>query len=188
RNSVYFREALRFRTTFRMEKTDFLAIRRSALSALVFCVTIMAVSAGYAAFTSLSIVDTGDALSKNAWNIMVSNLDDLNSKTTAANNGSAKAWVNFDGTSCSPNCMIRASHNVASVVRNNAGDYTVNFTTAMPDANYAVVANSGDATNANFWGPVMYPRDLQTGSVKIWCAFDSGTKYDPSAASVVVFR
>lgn len=122
-----------------MEKTDFLAIRRSALSALVFCVTVLAVSAGYAAFTSLSVVNTGDTLSKSAWNMMVSNLDDLNSRTTTMNNGSAKAWVNFDGTSCSPNCTIRASHNVTSVVRNATGDYTVNFTTAMPDANYAVV-------------------------------------------------
>jgi hypothetical protein len=48
----------------------------------------------------------------------------------------ARAWVNFNGT----NGSIRASGNVSSVVRNSVGIYTINFTTAMPDANYAVAA------------------------------------------------
>jgi hypothetical protein len=47
-----------------------------------------------------------------------------------------RAWVNFDGTT-SPG-TIRASGNVSSVARNGTGDYTVNFTTAMPDVNYSV--------------------------------------------------
>jgi hypothetical protein len=46
-----------------------------------------------------------------------------------------RAWVNFNGTT-SP-ATIRASGNVSSVTRNGAGDYSVNFATAMPDANYA---------------------------------------------------
>jgi hypothetical protein len=46
-----------------------------------------------------------------------------------------RAWVNFNGTT-SPG-TIRASGNVSSVTRNGTGDYTVNFTTAMLDANYA---------------------------------------------------
>jgi hypothetical protein len=45
-----------------------------------------------------------------------------------------RAWVNFDGTTGA----IRASGNVSSVTRNATGVYTLNFTTAMPDANYAV--------------------------------------------------
>ena len=53
---------------------------------------------------------------------------------TTANNG-AKAWVQFDGTSGT----IRASYNVASVTRNSTGDYTINFTSAMANANYAFV-------------------------------------------------
>jgi hypothetical protein len=48
----------------------------------------------------------------------------------------ARAWVNFNGT----NGSIRASGNVSSVVRNSVGIYTINFTTAMPDANYAAAA------------------------------------------------
>jgi hypothetical protein len=51
-------------------------------------------------------------------------------------NGSAKAWVNFNGTGT---VAIRAQHNVSSITDNGTGDYTVNFTNAMPDANYSVV-------------------------------------------------
>jgi multidrug efflux pump subunit AcrA (membrane-fusion protein) len=51
-----------------------------------------------------------------------------------------RAWVNFNGTT-SPG-TIRGSGNVSSVTRNGTGDYTVNFTTAMPDANYVVTTNA----------------------------------------------
>ena len=48
--------------------------------------------------------------------------------------GSAKAWVNFNGTGT---VAIRAAFNVSSITDNSTGDYTANFTTAMVDANYA---------------------------------------------------
>ena len=52
-----------------------------------------------------------------------------------------RAWVNFNGTGT---VAIRASGNVSSITDNGTGDYTVNFTSAMPDANYsAVVTNVG---------------------------------------------
>jgi hypothetical protein len=44
-----------------------------------------------------------------------------------------RAWVNYNGSSPS----IRASGNVSSVTKNGTGDYTINFTTAMTDANYS---------------------------------------------------
>lgn len=47
-----------------------------------------------------------------------------------------RAWVNFNGTGT---VAIRASFNVSSITDNGTGNYTVNFTTAMPDANYSVV-------------------------------------------------
>jgi hypothetical protein len=53
---------------------------------------------------------------------------------------SARAWVNFNGTGT---LSIRESGNVSSITDNGVGDYTVNFATAMPDANYTSVANSG---------------------------------------------
>lgn len=47
-----------------------------------------------------------------------------------------KAWVNFNGTGT---VAIRSSLNVSSITDNNVGDYTINFTTALQDANYNVV-------------------------------------------------
>lgn len=49
-------------------------------------------------------------------------------------NYKCRAWVNFDG---SGTVAIRASGNVSSITDNGTGDYTVNFTVAMPDANYS---------------------------------------------------
>jgi hypothetical protein len=63
----------------------------------------------------------------------------------------ARAWVNFDGTTAGANpapMTIRASGNVSSVTRNAAGDYTVNFTTAMVDDNYAVNITSGGSVGS----------------------------------------
>jgi hypothetical protein len=47
--------------------------------------------------------------------------------------GICKAWVNFNGSGGA----IRDSFNVSSITVNGTGDYTVNFTTAMPNANYS---------------------------------------------------
>lgn len=54
-------------------------------------------------------------------------------------NGIAKAWVQFTGSSAT----INGSFNVSSITRNNTGYYTVNFTSALPNANYAVSAQVG---------------------------------------------
>jgi hypothetical protein len=56
-----------------------------------------------------------------------------------------RAWVNFNGTGT---VAIRASGNVTSITDNGTGDYTVNFTTAMPDANYSAVSTCGDSAAA----------------------------------------
>lgn len=50
-----------------------------------------------------------------------------------------RAWVYFNGTGV---VAIRGSNNVSSVTDNNTGDYTINFTTALPNANYAVISAS----------------------------------------------
>ena len=55
-----------------------------------------------------------------------------------------RAWVNFNGTGT---VAIRASGNVSSITDNGVGQYTVNYTTAMPDANYCWQVNAQDANN-----------------------------------------
>lgn len=62
-------------------------------------------------------------------------------KLSGAQSGSApvfgcRAWCLFDGTLTGTNAPT-AGGNVTSVTRNGTGDYTINFTTAMPDTNYA---------------------------------------------------
>jgi hypothetical protein len=54
-----------------------------------------------------------------------------------------RAWVNFNGTGT---VAIRASFNVSSITDNGNGDYTVNFTNAMPDENYCVNGGWGQST------------------------------------------
>ena len=55
---------------------------------------------------------------------------------SAATAYGCRAWVNFNGTGT---VAIRASGNVSSITDNGTGDYTINFTTAMSDANYSFV-------------------------------------------------
>ncbi len=58
-----------------------------------------------------------------------------------------RAWVNFDGTTNTGGfCTIRGSFNVTSVADNGTGNYTVNFTTAMPDVNYSTVVGCNQQT------------------------------------------
>jgi hypothetical protein len=62
--------------------------------------------------------------------------------------GIAKAWVNYNASAQT----IRGSFNISSVTYNGTGNYTLNFTTAMPDANYAITGTgqTNDAgTSAN---------------------------------------
>jgi len=57
--------------------------------------------------------------------------------------GIPKAWVNFNGTVATPS-TIRSSFNVSSVTRRSTGQYTVNFTTAMVNADYVVAGTHSD--------------------------------------------
>ena len=68
----------------------------------------------------------------------------------------AKAWVNFNGTGT---VAIRESGNVSSITDNGTGNYTVNFTTAMVDANYTAVGSRKWGTGA---GGEFYARTADT--------------------------
>ena len=74
-----------------------------------------------------------------------------------------RAWVNFNGTGT---VAIRASGNVSSITDNGAGNYAINFTTAMPDANYnATCMGSTDATTSGQMPCVWTVDSTQTTSV-----------------------
>ena len=80
--------------------------------------------------------------------IIASNISDGTTSvaSTYVVNGSAKAWVNFNGTGT---VAIRRALNVSSLTDNGTGDYTVNFTAAMSDANYAQLVTAGRLNDRN---------------------------------------
>jgi len=113
-----------------------------------------------------------------------------------------RAWVNFDGTrneadtgasTNGNNVKIRANGNVASVRKDTTGNYTITLSTAMPDANYAVVAmvwNQGRAT-AN--QAMIYERstDIErtTSSFRISAVSGNNAVYsDFEGGYVAIFR
>ena len=103
-----------------------------------------------------------------------------------------RAWVNFNGTGT---VAIRASGNVTSITDNGTGDYTVNFTTAMPDANYSVVGcGQFDQINttagaAVFFAIARFSNALQTTSARvIHNVGNANTLFDGTTITVSVFR
>jgi hypothetical protein len=93
-----------------------------------------------------------------------------------------RAWVNFNGTGT---VAIRANGNVTSITDNGVGDYTVNFTTAMSDANYAV-AGSSNSDGTTFG--VVSPITLAAGSVRITIRQQAGAFVDYTINTVSIIR
>jgi hypothetical protein len=95
-----------------------------------------------------------------------------------------RAWVNFNGTGT---VAIRASFNVSSITDNGTGDYTVNFTTAMPDANYSVVASSSYTANGVRGGVWAEPYAVSTSAARVLTS-TSSQLYDCASVTASVFR
>jgi uncharacterized protein (AIM24 family) len=99
-----------------------------------------------------------------------------------------RAWVNFNGTGT---VAIRASGNVSSITDNGTGEYTVNFTTAMPDANYSV---TGTCNNSSYFTDTIEPENYATSTIKVntYSRGSSSTgasaTYDMTFVNVAIFR
>ena len=89
--------------------------------------------------------------------------DSESTDVTNVINGSAKAWVNFNGTGT---VAIRRAFNVSSITDNSTGNYTVNFTTAMADANYAAVCSAHYQDSVSLYIGLTSTRLLSTGSLR----------------------
>jgi hypothetical protein len=108
------------------------------------------------------------------------------SGTVSGISGTASAWVNFDGTGTP---TIRADLNVSSITDNGAGQYTVNFTTSMPDTNYAAVSGGGGSGRNNTLTDVAFPNNLRTvGSIGVDTQYAHTTPFDPPFVCVAIFR
>jgi hypothetical protein len=95
----------------------------------------------------------------------------------------AKAWVNFNGTG---SVAIRASYNVSSITDNGTGDYTVNFATAMVDANYTaagmVSVHAGSNEHAD-------PKWISSSTTSLRVnALAWGGSLDATVFTVAIFR
>jgi Phage T7 tail fibre protein len=98
-----------------------------------------------------------------------------------------RAWVRFNGTGT---VAINASGNVSSITDNGTGDYTVNFTTAMPDANYAV-SGSVLGSNGNWAYTIMtgYTTSVASGSVRFRTGYSNTEAFfDVPVISIMVVR
>jgi len=113
-------------------------------------------------------------------------MNELTGQSGSAPHYSCRAWVNFNGTT-SPG-TIRASGNVSSVTRNGTGNYTVNFTTAMPDTNFAPLCllNYIGSPTSNV-DPAFYAQTTSSVSV-VGHGSSSNTLFDCQVVSVTVFR
>lgn len=83
-----------------------------------------------------------------------------------------RAAVNFNGTGAVGAQTLRSQFNVSSVMKTATGKYTINFTTAMPDANYIVSAagmrnSSGDISNGLIAGNSTYGNSVSTTFVNV---------------------
>ena len=110
----------------------------------------------------------------------------------ASGQQACKAWVNFNGGGT---VAIRGSYNVTSITDNGTGAYTVNFTTALSNANYAgvvslstkgastdnysFVATTGSATTT--YG------EHSTTAFKVNCGYQ-GVLYDIESVQIAVFN
>jgi hypothetical protein len=107
---------------------------------------------------------------------------------SAATAYGCRAWVNFNGTGT---VAIRASGNVTSITDNGTGDYTINLTTAMPDANYAFTVGQQytTSTGATDIGPLQAQGSgaQSTTSLRVALKSPSGL-YDALIACVAIFR
>jgi hypothetical protein len=97
-----------------------------------------------------------------------------------------RAWVNFDGTQSTP--AIRASGNVSSITKNGTGDYTVNFTIAMPDANYSASLSGGYPGNTGDQGLLMTANASRSISSIRVAARNSNAYVDYLETYVSIFR
>ena len=97
-----------------------------------------------------------------------------------------RAWVNFNGTGT---VAIRASGNVSSITDSGVGDYTVNFTTAMSDANYSSVMSVGAAGNNTTNADVLAStHNVSASACRVASYIRTGSFLDVDQLCVSIFR
>mgnify|MGYP003144056674 FL=1 len=103
-----------------------------------------------------------------------------NSTTTNLQQGIAKAWVNFDGTSADSNADltgVRDSFNISSIVDNSTGDQTVTLSNAMGNDDYVFTALGG-GTSASLSVRIENPNNRSTTTIDLLSFNTSSSQID----------
>ena len=172
--------------------------------------TIVAADIASDAVTTAKILDANVTTAKLADSAVttakINNAAVTAAKLDGAQTGSApiygcRAWVNFDGTkdttgaasTANTNRLIRGSGNVSSVLRNGAGDYTITFTTPMPDANYAATTGwTNTGVNTSFDGSafIFSAASVTASSVRVFASqgVTAGVGEEAEYFAVAIFR
>ena len=123
--------------------------------------------------------------------LRVNNITDTSGGDTNLNvPNTAKAWVNFNGAST---VAIRADFNVNTITDNGTGNYTVNFSNAMSDANYAAAHHVGDYNHGSASTTCVCARPITNGvsSYRIavnYAAPEGHALWDYSMVCISIFR
>lgn len=100
--------------------------------------------------------------------------------------GIAKAWINFNASTST----IKGSFNVTSLTKNTTGDWSINFTTAMPNVNYAMTGSTNRYGSSGLAAMLVGAYDTTNASTaycRITIGWEpSGALYDCENTSVVI--
>lgn len=122
--------------------------------------------------------------------LKTSNIQDTsgsnNSTTEQIAQGRAKAWVNVNQTGTQ---TIIDSFNVASLTDIGTGQTNVTFTTAMPNANYAIVLGAASTGSFADWSALQayLQTTVSTTGFRIFNVDENNNFYDTNSFSAVVF-
>jgi hypothetical protein len=141
-------------------------------------------SAGSTAAPSWTTISTTPA----AGSVTLTTLSTSATEADNVNDRVAKAWVNFNGTGT---VAIRDDFNVSSITDNGTGNYTVNYSAALPNANYAATGlMQFDAVTDDQNGTITIRRGVAspvtTASINVSTGFGS-TRADVTIACVAIF-
>jgi len=130
-----------------------------------------------------STISVGGAATMQSTASVAGNLSFNSGYGSAAVAYGCRAWVNFDGTTAT----IRGSGNIASITRSSAGQYTITFSTAMPDANYCV--NVATGLIGTGWGGFDIS-SMTTSSfvLRLFNISGGGSYQDSEIVNISVFR
>jgi hypothetical protein len=146
---------------------------------------------GSVSLAKLSATGTKDATTFLRGDNTFNGVASLSTASGSAPSYSARAWVNFNGTGV---VAIRDDGNVTSITDEGTGDYTVNFTTAMPDVNYSLVGTCTGGTSGQMINirtaslSADPPTTMSTTAVRIRNRNDASTINDPNVVCIGVFR